>query len=65
MSNTSSSSTGIGFWGLLQIVFITLKVTNLINWSWFWVLSPVWMSAIFIVCVIIFMVIMVIVANIK
>ena len=33
---------GIGFTGLLQIVFITLKLCHVINWSWWWVLSPVW-----------------------
>lgn len=38
-SNTSSSG-GIGFVGLLTIVFITLKLTNFIQWSWWWVLSP-------------------------
>ena len=39
MSNSSSSD--IGFLGLLTIVFITLKLTGFINWSWWWVLSPV------------------------
>jgi hypothetical protein len=37
---SSSSSGGIGFVGLLTIVFITLKLTGFINWSWWWVLSP-------------------------
>jgi heme/copper-type cytochrome/quinol oxidase subunit 2 len=40
MSNKSSNSGSIGFFGLLQIVFIVLKLINAINWSWFWVLSP-------------------------
>lgn len=40
MSNSSSSSSGIGFTGLLTIVFIVLKLTGYITWSWFWVLSP-------------------------
>lgn len=35
---------GIGFTGLLQIVFIVLKLTNLINWSWWWVLCPTWIG---------------------
>ena len=34
---------GIGFWGLLTIVFITLKLTGVIAWSWIWVLSPLWL----------------------
>jgi len=40
MSEKSAGS-GIGFGGLLTIVFIVLKLTNFINWSWWWVLSPV------------------------
>ena len=34
--------TGIIFWGLLGAVFITLKLCDLIAWSWWWVLSPIW-----------------------
>ena len=41
MSKNSTSSGGIGFAGLLTIVFITLKLTKYIDWSWWWVLSPV------------------------
>ena len=33
---------GISFLGLLTIVFITLKLTNVITWSWWWVLLPLW-----------------------
>jgi len=46
MSNSSSStrSGGIGFTGLLTILFIGLKLTHSINWSWWWVLSPIWIS---------------------
>jgi hypothetical protein len=45
----SSSSSGIGFAGLLAIVFITLKLLDKIDWSWWWVLAPIWIPAIFIV----------------
>lgn len=31
---------------LLTILFIGLKLTNYITWSWLWVLSPIWISAI-------------------
>lgn len=44
MSSSSSSSGGIGFAGLLTIVFIVLKLLNKIDWSWWWVLSPVLIS---------------------
>ncbi len=42
--NTISYSGGIGFCGLLTIVFIVLKLTNVIDWTWFWVLSPILIS---------------------
>jgi hypothetical protein len=38
---TSSSSGGVGFIGLLTILFIGLKLTGFIDWSWWWVLSPI------------------------
>lgn len=45
MSNSSSSSSGgIGFVGLLTILFIALKLTGFISWSWLWVLSPLWIG---------------------
>ncbi len=39
--SSSSSSGGIGFVGLLTILFIGLKLTHFIDWSWWWVWSPV------------------------
>jgi len=44
MENSSSSSGGIGFSGLLTIVFIVLKLMGYITWSWLWVLSPIWIT---------------------
>lgn len=44
-NKSTSSSGGIGFVGLLTVVFITLKLTNYIDWSWWWVLSPIWITA--------------------
>ena len=43
MSNsTTTRSGGIGFAGLLAILFIALKLTGHIAWSWWWVLAPIW-----------------------
>lgn len=42
MSNSTSSGGGVGFGGLLLIVFIVLKLTEAIDWSWWWVMSPLW-----------------------
>lgn len=49
MSNLSiekSSGGGIGFLGALTILFIALKLLNVITWSWWWVLSPIWIPAV-------------------
>lgn len=46
-----TSTGGIGFVGLLTIAFVVLKLCNVINWSWWWVLSPVWISAIIVILV--------------
>ena len=37
-------SEGIGFTGLLTLLFIALKLLDKIDWSWWWVLSPIWIS---------------------
>ena len=39
---SDSSSSGISFIGLLTIVFVALKLMGYIAWSWWWVLSPLW-----------------------
>ena len=52
MSNNNSSG-GIGFFGILTIVFIILKLCKVISWSWLWVLSPIWIGAIIVVALII------------
>ena len=43
--NNKQASGGIGFTGLLTIVFIILKLCGIITWSWTWVLSPLWITA--------------------
>ena len=34
--------TGIGFSGILFVVFLILKLTGCIDWSWWWVTAPLW-----------------------
>ena len=55
MKNNESKGTsgGIGFVGLLTIGCITLKLPGKIRWSWAWVLSPIWISIIICVALII------------
>ena len=41
-SNSSSSSGGIGVFGLLGVAFVILKLCDVIDWSWWWVTAPFW-----------------------
>lgn len=54
MNNNNSTSNHLTFEEVLALILITLKLTGIINWSWWWVLSPLWIGlVIFIVLVII------------
>lgn len=43
----ASSNRSIGFTGLLAVLFIGLKLSNAVAWSWWWVLAPIWITGIF------------------
>lgn len=43
----------IGFWGLLALVFIVLKLIGVITWSWLWVLAPIWIPAVILILLIV------------
>lgn len=65
-TKSEAKSGGIGFVGLLTIVFIVLKLTDVIDWSWWWVASPVWISAAIVAAILVVaMVIAVIVTVVK
>lgn len=51
--NKTSNKGGIGFCGLLTIVFITLKLLGKISWSWVWVLAPIWIPIVLVIVLII------------
>ncbi len=51
MSNTNNNSGGIGFGSLLVLLFIGLKLGGIITWSWWWVLSPIWIPILLILVV--------------
>lgn len=53
-NQTTVRSGGIGFAGLLTVLFIGLKLTGYISWSWLWVLSPLWIS--FTICIILILI---------
>lgn len=62
-NNSSSSSSGIGFSGLLTVLFVGLKLTGHITWSWLWVLSPIWISFLIGLAFVIILLIVAIVAG--
>lgn len=39
---TQQSGNGVSFLGLLFLVFLVLKLTGVIAWSWWWVTAPLW-----------------------
>jgi len=46
MSNSNTSASGGSFFfSMLTVLFIGLKLTGYIDWSWWWVLSPLWIPA--------------------
>ena len=53
MADNINNSGGIGFVGLLTLAFIVLKLCGKISWSWWLVLSPLWIIATIILSVII------------
>ena len=55
MENDNARSGGIGFFGLLGIVFITLKLCEVIDWEWWLVLAPIWVPVL-VVFVVVFII---------
>ncbi len=54
MKQSQSQSGGINFVGALTLLFIALKLTGHITWSWFWVLSPIiFCLAVVVICLVI------------
>ena len=39
---TERSNNGIGLGGVLFVVFLVLKLTHVIDWSWWWITAPLW-----------------------
>lgn len=51
MKIDGSVSVGPGFLGILTLIFITMKLTGHIAWSWWWVLAPTWIPIVILLCV--------------
>lgn len=57
MEKAQTVGTGVSFTGLLTILFIALKLTHVIDWSWFWVLSPLVIPVVLVIFVLIILVV--------
>jgi len=56
---------GMGIVGTLTTIFIVLRILNLIDWSWWWVLSPIWISILLFVGFIVILAIFIIIIGNK
>ena len=65
MNNERNNTTagGIGFCGLLAVAFIVLKLTGVINWSWLWVLAPIWIPTAITIAIIVIVLVAVLVER--
>ena len=61
--NNGSTAGGIGFCGLLTIAFIVLKLTGVINWSWLWVLAPIWIPTAITLAIIVIVLVVILVRE--
>ena len=59
IKNSASARGGVGFCGLLTIVFVALKLLHVINWSWVWVLAPIWIPVVAVIAYLIFLAVIV------
>ena len=50
MENNNYGYNGVSFSSILFLVFLVLKLTNVIDWSWWWVTAPLWIPAIIFLC---------------
>jgi hypothetical protein len=44
MSNSKATSGGVSLATVLVAIFVVLKLTHVIDWSWWWVFSPWWIG---------------------
>lgn len=64
--NNTGAAGGIGFCGLLAIAFIVLKLTGFIDWSWLWVLAPLWIPvAIFFAVALVILIVVLVKEGVK
>ena len=61
--SSGGASGGIGFVGVLTVAFVVLKLTKVIDWTWGWVLSPLWISLAVVVAILLIVMLMQYIIN--
>jgi membrane protein YdbS with pleckstrin-like domain len=51
LSKQATATSSFPLASILTIVFVVLKLTHVIDWSWWWVLAPLWISAALVIVV--------------
>jgi uncharacterized integral membrane protein len=54
-NNSNNNGGGMGLGTILFLIFLVLKLTNYIDWSWWWVSAPLWVTAILYIVIAIIM----------
>ena len=63
MTNTTTKTSGVSFAGLLFLLFLGLKLTNQIDWSWWWVTAPLWGGIAIVLLITVFVMLLVIIIT--
>lgn len=63
MSETTNNYKFMGFFELLTLIFVIAKITGYLEWSWWWIFSPVMVHVVFIIGIFIFLLIFAIIDN--
>jgi hypothetical protein len=50
-NSNSSKSGGVGLTGFLFLIFLTLKLTGYIDWSWWWITAPLWIPVLLVLLI--------------
>jgi len=57
MATGNQSNNGIGCFTVLAMIFVVLKLTDNIDWSWWWILAPIWIPAVLVLAIVGFVVV--------
>jgi hypothetical protein len=63
MNTNQQVGGGFPFLSILTLIFITLKLTGYISWSWLWVLAPLWIPAAIIVVILLVVFVLAVIAG--